>query len=183
MTKSRSLPYDKWGIPFVVAIFLGLFLSAFLFSKFRIIGFIGISLLIFALFVLIVIRRRVSALKRANPEVFKVLEPKDETDASKCAICGREPAFLYRCYYCRKYFCEEHKLPKSHHCSSAPPTSFRTVILTCTIMISVGIAILYLFHSSLSWVFISAFVILFGTMLLIGRSWEERRSKRVMGLG
>lgn len=184
MAKSPTDRYGVWGIIFFVAILIGIGLLPSLFFKTYLLGFIGISLLIFSAVGIIVIRKKVSALKRANPELFKALEAENSTSATKCVVCGAKGAFLFRCYYCREYFCEEHKLPETHHCSMAPSASFRTVILTSALMVFVGIAILYVYlMQSLIWgLALGGFLIGMGLLFLIGRAWEEKQSRRAMGL-
>jgi len=34
----------------------------------------------------------------------------------KCAKCGKDIALPFKCKYCGKYFCEEHRLPEFHDC-------------------------------------------------------------------
>jgi Zn-dependent protease len=36
----------------------------------------------------------------------------------KCEFCGAEEAFPFKCTYCGKYFCGEHRLPESHACTA-----------------------------------------------------------------
>ena len=38
----------------------------------------------------------------------------------KCAQCGKDVLIPFRCNYCGKYFCENHRLLESHNCSEAP---------------------------------------------------------------
>jgi len=186
--KNPLYRYDRWGVIFLFAIIIGLpfFLASLVFwINIRLFA-IGFPLLTFGLVGGITIRRKVSALRHANPELFKAWEPKNMPDPSKCAICGAEPAFLYRCYYCKKYFCEKHKLPKTHRCTAAPKTSFRMALLMSPIMIFLGIGILYLAYLynvkipeafAFGWLLVAM-----GVILPIGRVWEERQSNRAMGL-
>ena len=185
MAKSPIERYDVWGIIFFLAILIGIFalLSSLLFNI-RLLGYVGISLLIFSAVGIVVIRKRVAALKRTNPEFFKALQGEDSVTATKCAVCGREDAFLFRCYYCTKWLCEEHKLPKNHHCSMAPTASFRTVLFIGTLAIFIGIAVLYvsLMSSQSLGLLLGGFLIFFGTILLVSRAWVERQSKRAMDI-
>ena len=34
----------------------------------------------------------------------------------KCEYCGKEVVLPFRCPYCKKYFCYEHRLPENHGC-------------------------------------------------------------------
>lgn len=34
----------------------------------------------------------------------------------KCEYCGKEVVLPFRCPYCKKYFCYEHRLPENHDC-------------------------------------------------------------------
>lgn len=183
MAKSPIKRYEALGVIFILAILTGIALLPSLFLNIRLFGYAGISLLIFSAVGIIVIRKRVAALKRTNPEFFKALEGEDSVTATKCAVCGREDALLFRCYYCTKRFCEEHKLPKKHHCAMAPTASFRTALLTGTLAILIGIAVLYvsLLSSQSFGLAIGGFWIFLGTIVLIARAWEERQSKRAMG--
>src|SRR3990170_5682187 len=36
---------------------------------------------------------------------------------NKCELCGKEVEFLFRCSYCLKGFCSEHRIPESHACT------------------------------------------------------------------
>jgi Zn-dependent protease len=36
----------------------------------------------------------------------------------KCEACGAEEAFPFKCAYCGKYFCGEHRLPENHACTA-----------------------------------------------------------------
>ncbi len=36
----------------------------------------------------------------------------------KCEACGVEEAFPFKCAYCGKYFCGEHRLPENHACAA-----------------------------------------------------------------
>ena len=36
----------------------------------------------------------------------------------RCDVCGAEEAFPFKCAYCGKYFCGEHRLPENHACTS-----------------------------------------------------------------
>ena len=38
----------------------------------------------------------------------------------KCEFCGKEELLPFRCPYCGKYFCIEHRLPENHNCPEAP---------------------------------------------------------------
>jgi hypothetical protein len=38
----------------------------------------------------------------------------------KCQQCDKETFFPFRCNYCGKDYCEEHRLPESHDCVSLP---------------------------------------------------------------
>jgi len=38
----------------------------------------------------------------------------------KCEQCGKEIQLPFVCTYCKKTFCEEHRLPEQHQCSSLP---------------------------------------------------------------
>lgn len=182
MAKSPIERYDAWGIVFLVAIIIGTALLPFF--KIPFLGALGISLLIFGIGGIIVARRKVSALKRTNPELFKALEAENSASATKCAVCGAELTFSFRCYYCKKHFCQEHKLPEKHHCSMAPTVSFRTTLLIGTLLILIGIAMLYVsLMPRLSWVLaLGGFLIFMGTILLIARAWEESQSRRAMRL-
>ena len=186
--------YVVWALICLFAILAGIGFSATLFLKISVTtGLIGIPLLVFGVVGIIVIRRKVSALKRLHPEFFKALG-EDSATAMNCAICGAEHAFRFRCYYCKKYFCEKHKLPKNHHCPAAPKLSFRTVLLISPVMILVGTLILYisLLPSVMppkgsyegiwyGWFPASgALLIGLGMGVPIARAWEERRSKRAM---
>jgi hypothetical protein len=187
MAKSPFSRYDRWGIIFLLAILIGIGLSPSLSFKIPILGFLDISILTFGIVGIIVGRRKVIALKRSNPELFKAMEAENSATARKCAVCNAENAFLYRCYYCKKYFCEQHKLPKKHLCSMAPKIGFGAALLISILIIFIGIAMLYAsLGSSLSWrlflLFLGGWVTFFGTLLLIGRSWEERQSKHAIGL-
>jgi hypothetical protein len=174
--------YDVCGIIFLIAILMGISLLPFLFFKISLLGFIGISLLVFSTIGIAVIRRKVSTVKRTNPELFKALEGEDSANATKCALCGVEPAFRFRCYYCKRYFCEAHKLTKNHHCTAAPKVSFRMVLLMSPIMILVGSAILYLAYNSHfpSLIAFAGLLIALGMISPIVRAWEERQSRRTI---
>jgi len=37
----------------------------------------------------------------------------------KCDYCEKEDPFPFKCTYCKKYFCSEHRLPENHACVSA----------------------------------------------------------------
>jgi hypothetical protein len=191
MAKSPIGRYDRWGILFILTIIIGTPLLPFLLLAMPLIGFIDLSLLILSVAGILIIRRKVSALKRANPDLFKSLEPKE--NSTKCAICGAELVFPHRCYYCGKHFCHEHILTKNHHCSNAPTVSFRTILLTSPVIILGGTALLY--ASLMPESPISIFNIHSGALLGLGgvlvflgifgpivRAWEERQSKRVIGL-
>jgi uncharacterized membrane protein HdeD (DUF308 family) len=184
MAKNPIGRFDVWGIIFVVSILIGIGLLPSLFLKIDVLGFIGIFLLTFGAVGIIIFRRKVSALKRSNPEFFRALEAEDSASNTKCPVCSADVGFYFRCYYCKKYFCEKHILPENHHCSMAPKASFRTVLLTCSLMVFAGIIVLYVsLMPSLSWVFaLGGFLIGMGLILLIGRAWEERQSKRAIGL-
>jgi len=183
--------YTIWGVICIFAILagIGILPAQFVFRRIDILTFIDISLLIFGVGGIAIIRKKATALRQAHPEFFKALEALKNPKPTKCAICGAEPAFRFRCYYCQRYFCEEHKLPKNHHCSAAPPTSFRTVLMIGAIAIFIGISMLYVsFAVSLTrnshffMVIFGPFSIFFGTGTIVVRSWEERQSKRAMGL-
>jgi predicted nucleic acid binding AN1-type Zn finger protein len=51
-----------------------------------------------------------------------------------CFKCGRQFTDFtdkYRCKYCQKYFCSDHRLPENHNCSGnpkAPPHHYRVII-------------------------------------------------------
>jgi predicted RNA-binding Zn-ribbon protein involved in translation (DUF1610 family) len=36
----------------------------------------------------------------------------------KCELCGKEVQFIFRCKYCQKTFCSEHRLPENHSCTA-----------------------------------------------------------------
>ena len=38
----------------------------------------------------------------------------------KCYYCGKEVDFPFRCEYCKRYFCAEHRLPENHECQALP---------------------------------------------------------------
>jgi hypothetical protein len=180
--------YTVWGIVcfFAILIGIGILPTQFLFHKIDVLTFIDISLLIFGAGGIFIIREKVAALKRVHPEFFKALEVEDCAKTTKCAICRAEPAFRFRCYYCKKYFCEQHKLPKSHHCTAAPKVSFRTVLLMSPVMIFLGIAILYLIYLySIKIPEAFAFggvLIAMGILFPLGRALAERQSNRALGL-
>jgi Zn-dependent protease len=37
----------------------------------------------------------------------------------KCEFCGKEEYLPFKCRYCERYFCLEHRLPENHNCSQA----------------------------------------------------------------
>jgi polyferredoxin len=39
---------------------------------------------------------------------------------TECEVCGKDMFMPFQCNYCKKYFCEEHRLPENHHCEGAP---------------------------------------------------------------
>lgn len=39
-----------------------------------------------------------------------------------CEICGQDELIPFKCSYCGKIFCAEHRLPEKHNCSSQPKT-------------------------------------------------------------
>jgi len=47
---------------------------------------------------------------------------------SKCEQCGEEVLFPFKCNYCGKIFCSEHRLPENHQCPNLPkePPDFVT---------------------------------------------------------
>lgn len=185
MAKNPLGRYDIWGIIFLLAIIIGIALLPPLVFKINLLLVIASSFLLSSGVVgIVILRRRVSALKRSNPEFFKDLEGEDSGRVKKCAVCGAESSLIFRCYYCTKYFCNEHKFTEKHHCSMAPKASFRGVLLVSTFMIFFGIVLLYVSPMiSLGWVLVfGPVLIIWGIMFLIGRAWEERQNKRAMGL-
>jgi hypothetical protein len=38
----------------------------------------------------------------------------------KCEFCGEEVLLPFECSFCRKHFCNEHRLPENHDCIEAP---------------------------------------------------------------
>jgi len=38
----------------------------------------------------------------------------------KCEHCGKEVLFPFKCPYCNKAFCVEHRLPETHKCPNLP---------------------------------------------------------------
>jgi len=51
----------------------------------------------------------------------------------ECSYCGKEDMLPYKCSYCEKSFCSQHRLPENHECEAiaggkkivkkkAPPT-------------------------------------------------------------
>jgi len=71
MAKSPISRYDHWGVFFLLTIIFGGMLLPLLFLVMPLLGFVDISLLIFSVLGIIVIRRKTSILKRKYPEVFK----------------------------------------------------------------------------------------------------------------
>jgi Na+/phosphate symporter len=63
----------------------------------------------------------------------------------------------------------------------APTVGFRILLVISTLMILVGTTIVF-FVQSLSVMPIGWLLIFLGAMFLIVRSWEERQSRRAMGL-
>lgn len=53
---------------------------------------------------------------RTKPEKKKPSKP------IYCAICNKRVALLndFKCPYCKKYHCEEHRLPEKHKCKGKP---------------------------------------------------------------
>lgn len=196
MAKSPLRRYDVFGIIVIFTIIIGIpiLIGSFLLWINIRLFFIGISFLAFSGIAIFIARKRVAELKRVHPEMFKVLEEEDNTRTTKCAICGSEPAFRYRCYYCRKYFCEEHKLPKSHRCKDAPPLSLRTVLLLSPVLILIGTLILYISllpsvmpprgsYENIGYASIPALaLVLIGLGILgpLARLWEEKQNRRAM---
>jgi len=39
----------------------------------------------------------------------------------RCEYCGKELILPYKCGYCGRYFCVEHRLPEIHNCPNLPP--------------------------------------------------------------
>lgn len=39
----------------------------------------------------------------------------------RCEVCGAEVELPFQCNYCKKYFCEAHRLLENHNCPNAPP--------------------------------------------------------------
>ena len=35
---------------------------------------------------------------------------------AKCSYCGEEVSLPFKCKFCGKYFCAEHRLPENHDC-------------------------------------------------------------------
>jgi Zn-dependent protease len=48
----------------------------------------------------------------------------------RCEACGEEETFPFKCAYCGKYFCGEHRLPENHACTgyafARPPRQYTT---------------------------------------------------------
>ena len=42
----------------------------------------------------------------------------------KCATCNAELTIPHICNYCRKPFCDEHRLPENHQCPDIPDERF-----------------------------------------------------------
>ena len=52
---------------------------------------------------------------------FLIVHNKSTEPPMKCKACGNEVQLPFKCNFCQGSFCEEHRLPESHNCSSAPP--------------------------------------------------------------
>jgi len=35
-----------------------------------------------------------------------------------CAVCGERVYLPFHCEYCRKYYCDKHRLPFDHNCTN-----------------------------------------------------------------
>lgn len=42
----------------------------------------------------------------------------------ECHYCGKEVVFPFKCNYCGKTFCAEHRLPEKHQCTNLPKEPF-----------------------------------------------------------
>jgi hypothetical protein len=190
MAKSPLRRYDVFGIIVIFAIIIGipiLIASFLLWINIRLF-FIGISFLAFSGIAIFIARKRVAELKRVHPELFKALEGEDSAGVTKCALCGAEPAFRFRCYYCKKYFCEDHILPRNHHCYVAPTASFRTVLFGGVVTIFVGIVMLIasfmIIHThNIDFILVVSgwSAVFLGMMGLAVRTWEETRFRHAIG--
>jgi len=42
--------------------------------------------------------------------------------SSYCSVCEKQiyGIYNYKCHYCHKHFCNEHRLPESHKCKGNP---------------------------------------------------------------
>ena len=80
------------------------------------------------------IKQRLKIRKQLKEIKLKEQIKELKTSYGTCSKCGRQFKNFtdkYRCNYCHKYFCSDHRLPEKHNCSGnpqPPPHVYRVLI-------------------------------------------------------
>ncbi|MEM3873192.1 MAG: AN1-type zinc finger protein [Nitrososphaeria archaeon] len=98
----------------------------------------------------------------------------------KCEYCGQDEPLPFKCSYCGKFFCIEHRLPEKHSCEkivfATPPSKRKEVYKPRKNFggfekVEFALATTILFITIISLFYVKGYEIIFVLLMLIISSW------------